>query len=77
MIRKLELVKKNGCATSCLLDHNNYFNEQNKLIKIDWSKKVLDADQKTIQKINLIGNLEPDGFTLMFFHYLRSKNKLF
>ena len=38
------------------------------MIAIDFSKqKALDADQKAIQQVNFMANLDRDGNTIMFF----------
>ena len=51
-IRKIATDQGDDYAVGCLLDYN-YFNNFYKMIAIDFSKqKVLDADQKTIQRIN-------------------------
>ena len=51
-IRKIVTDQGDDYAVGCLLDYN-YFNNFYKMIAIDFSKqKVLDADQKTIQRIN-------------------------
>ena len=51
-IRKIATDQGDDYAVGCLSDYN-YFNNFYKMIAIDFSKqKVLDADQKTIQRIN-------------------------
>ena len=51
-IRKIVTDQGDDYAVGCLLDYN-YFNNYYKMIAIDFSKQeVLDADRKTIQRIN-------------------------
>ena len=51
-IRKIATDQGDDYAVGCLLDYN-YFNNYYKMIAIDFSKQeVLDADRKTIQRIN-------------------------
>ena len=57
-IQKIGTGQGDDYATGCLLDYN-YFKKYYKMIAIDLSKQqTLDADPKTIQQINFIGNLE-------------------
>ena len=42
-------------------------NKYYKIITIDLSKKVFDADPRAIQQINFTVNLDRDGNTTMFF----------
>ena len=44
-------------TTGCSLDYL-YFKEHYKLIAIDLSKQVLEADPKAIQQINFVANLD-------------------
>ena len=50
-----------------MLDYN-YFNKHYKLIAIDLSKQqALDADPKTVQQINITGNVDREaGATMLF-----------
>ena len=56
-IWKLAIGQGSDYTTGCLLNYN-YFNNYYKMITTDLSKQeALDADPKTIQKINFTGNL--------------------
>ena len=56
-IRKITTGKRDDYTTGCLLDYN-YFIKHCKMIAIDLSKEpTLDADPKSIQQINLTGNI--------------------
>ena len=56
-IRKIATGKGNNYATGCLLDHA-YFKDNYQLIAIDLSKqKELDADHRSIQQFEFVGNL--------------------
>ena len=56
-IWKLAIGQGSDYTTGCLLNYN-YFNNYYKMITRDLSKQeALDADPKTIQKINFTGNL--------------------
>ena len=56
-IWKLAIGQGSDYTTGCLLNYN-YFNNYYKMITTDISKQeALDADPKTIQKINFTGNL--------------------
>ena len=51
---KIAIAQEDDYTTGCLLDYR-YFNENYKLIQIDFSKQqALDADPKAIQEINII-----------------------
>ena len=66
-IRKIAAGQGDDYTTGCLLDYP-YFKDHYKMIVIDLSKqRVLDADPKGIQQINLIANLDRNGNTTMFF----------
>ena len=55
----------------------NYFKKHYKMIAIDLSKQqALDADPKSIQKINFIGNLDGNNKRLMFFIILEVKETI-
>ena len=73
MAKTYENIRKNAAGqgddytTGCLLDYP-YFKDHYKMIVIDLSKqRVLDADPKGIQQINLTANLDRNGNTTMFF----------
>ena len=62
-------------TSGCLLDYNN-FKEYYKLTAIDFIKQqALDADQKTIQQINVTGNLQRPESSTMFFVVQETKQK--
>ena len=66
-IRKIAAGQGDDYTTGCLLDYP-YFKDHYKMIVIDLSKqRVLDADPKAIQQINLTANLDRNGNTTMFF----------
>ena len=48
------------------------------MIAIDLSKQqALDADRKSIQQVNIHGNLDRDGSTTMFFVNEKAKDTIF
>ena len=56
----------NDYMNGCLFDYN-YFNNYYKMIPIDLSKQqALDADPKTMQRINFTANLHRAGNTTIF-----------
>ena len=64
-IQKVATDQRDDYTTGCLLDYN-YVNKYCKMIAIDLSKQLaLDANPKTIQQINLTGNLEQQA--IIFF----------
>ena len=66
-IRKITTGKRDDYTTGCLLDYN-YFIKHCKMIAIDLSKEpTLDADPKSIQQINLTGNISGNNNRLIFF----------
>ena len=66
-IRKIAAGQGDDYTTGCLLDYP-YFKDHYKMIVINLSKqRVLDADPKGIQQINLTANLDRNGNTTMFF----------
>ena len=66
-IWKIAAGQEDDYGTGCLLDYN-YFNKHYKLIAIDLSKQqALDADPKTVQQINITGNVDQEaGATMLF-----------
>ena len=66
-IRKIATGQCDGYTTGCLLDYP-YCQKCYKLIAIDFSKQQnLDADPKSIQKINFTGILgRAEGATMFF-----------
>ena len=71
-IRRIATGQGDGYTTGCLLDYT-YFKENYKMIAIDLSKQVLDADPRAIQQINFTANLEREGNTTMFFIIEKAK----
>ena len=66
-IRKVETGQGDDYTARCFLDYS-YFKKHYKLIAIDLSKQQkLDADPKTIQKINFTENLSRTEGAKMFF----------
>ena len=66
-IRKIAIGQGDDYTTGCLLDYP-YFKNHYKMIAIDLRKlQALDADPRTIQKINFSANLDKNGKTTMFF----------
>ena len=66
-IRKIAIGQGDDYTTGCLLDYP-YFKNYYKMIAIDLRKlQALDADPRTIQKINFSANLDKNGKTTMFF----------
>ena len=66
-IRKTATGQGDDYTTGCLLDYS-YFKENYKMIVIDLSKQqALDADPRSIQKINFTAKLDRAGNTTIFF----------
>ena len=66
-IRKMATGQSDDYTAGCLLDYS-YFKENYKMIAKDLSKQqALDANPRTIQQINFMGNLDRPGNTTMFF----------
>ena len=71
-IQKIATGQGDTYIPGCLLDYP-YFKEYYKLITIDLLKQQkLDADPKTIQQINIIGNLNRAEGSKMFFFLLKN-----
>ena len=65
--QKIATGQGDGYTTGCLLDYK-YFNNYYKITAIDLSEQqALDADPKSIQQINFIGNLDRAEGASMFF----------
>ena len=76
-IRKIAAGKGDGYTTCCLLDYS-YFNENYKIIAIDLSnQQALDANPRTIQRINFTANPNREGNTTMFFIIKKAKETVF
>ena len=72
-IRKIATGKGDDCTTGYLLDYS-YFQENYKMIGINWSKQqALDADLRVIQQINFTVNIDRAGNTTMFFIIEKAK----
>ena len=56
-IRRIATGQGDHYTTGCLLGYS-YFKDCYKMIAIDLSKQVLDADPRAIQQINFIANLD-------------------
>ena len=65
-IRRIATGQGDHYTTGCLLGYS-YFKDCYKMIAIDLSKQVLDADPRAIQQINFIANLDRAGYITMFF----------
>ena len=62
---------KDDYTIGCQLDYP-HFNEHFKMISIGLNKEqAFNADQKAIQKVNLIGNKKSAGNTNNFFSFLK------
>ena len=73
-IQKIATGQGDTYIPGCLLDYP-YFKEYYKLITIDLLKQQkLDADPKTIQQINIIGNLNRAEGSKMFFFLIEELN---
>ena len=65
-IRKITNSQRDDYTAGCLLDYN-YF-KKHKMIAIDLIKQqALDANQKAIQQVNIIGNLDRANNRIIFF----------
>ena len=66
-IRKIATGQGEDYTTDCLL-YYSYFKDHYKMVAIDLSKQqALDADPRTIQRINFTATLDRRGNTAMFF----------
>ena len=66
-IEKIATDQRDDYTTGCLLDYN-YLKNYYKMIAIDLSKQqVLDADPKSIQKIDFTENIDRGGQTTIVF----------
>ena len=65
-IRKIATSQGDDYTTGCLLDYP-YFKDTYKMIAVDLSKQVLDADPRAIQQINFAANLDRAGNTRIYF----------
>ena len=75
-IREIATDHGDDYTTGCLLDYP-YFKEHYEMIVIDLSKQqALNADPRTIQRINFTGNLNRDGYTTTFFFLEEAKDTI-
>ena len=75
-IREIATDHGDDYTTGCLLDYL-YFKEHYEMIVIDLSKQqALNADPRTIQRINFTGNLNRDGYTTTFFFLEEAKDTI-
>ena len=76
-IRKISTGNGDDYTTGYLLDYI-YFKNYYKMIAIDLSKqKALNADPKSIQKINFTANLDRAGNTRIYFILEETKETVF
>ena len=58
--------RRDNCTTGCLPDYN-YFKEHYKVIAKVNNKHLMLANPKSMQQINITGNLDPTEIPKMFF----------
>ena len=72
-IRKIATGQGDDCTTNCLLDYA-YFRDYYKMVAIDLStQQALDADPRSVQKINFIANLDRVGNTRIYLIFEEGK----